>query len=122
MYFRRNVTQDIEVRGQEIKAGEKVSIWYASANRDEEKFEDPFRFDITRDPNPHIAFGGGGPHFCLGSSLARMEIRVLFEEMVKRVPKIEAIGAPERLRSNFIGGIKHLPVDLTAATAGASVG
>ena len=112
MYFRRNVTKDTILRGQELKEGDKVSIWYVSANRDEDVFEDPFRFDIHRDPNPHIAFGGGGPHFCLGANLARMEIRILFEELVKRVPKISATGPVDRLRSNFIGGIKHLPVEL----------
>jgi cholest-4-en-3-one 26-monooxygenase len=110
MYFRRNATADVEIRGQQIKAGDKVVIYYASANRDEEIFDDPFRFDILRDPNPHIAFGGGGPHFCLGANLARMEIRVLFEELVKRVPRVEATGESSRLRSNFIAGIKHLPV------------
>jgi cholest-4-en-3-one 26-monooxygenase len=112
MYFRRNATEDIELRGQQIKAGDKVSIWYASANRDEEHFEDPFRFDIRRTPNEHIAFGGGGPHFCLGASLARMEIRVLLEELTARAPKVRALGPADRLRSNFIGGIKHLPVEL----------
>ncbi|MEY2475373.1 MAG: cholest-4-en-3-one 26-monooxygenase [Actinomycetota bacterium] len=110
MYFRRNATDDVEIRGQQIKAGDKLSIWYASANRDEEVFEDPFRFDIRRDPNPHIGFGGGGPHFCLGANLARMEIRVLFEELVRRVPRVESLGPADRLRSNFIAGIKHLPV------------
>jgi cholest-4-en-3-one 26-monooxygenase len=110
MYFRRNATEDVEIRGQQIKEGDKLSIWYASANRDEEVFEDPFRFDIRRDPNPHIAFGGGGPHFCLGANLARMEIRVLFEELIRRVPRVEALGPADRLRSNFIAGIKHLPV------------
>jgi cholest-4-en-3-one 26-monooxygenase len=110
MYFRRNATDDVEIRGQQIKAGDKLSIWYASANRDEEVFEDPFRFDIRRDPNPHIAFGGGGPHFCLGANLARMEIRVLFQELIRRVPRVEALGQADRLRSNFIAGIKHLPV------------
>jgi cholest-4-en-3-one 26-monooxygenase len=110
MYFRRNATDDVEIRGQQIKAGDKLSIWYASANRDEEVFDDPFRFDIARDPNPHIGFGGGGPHFCLGANLARMEIRVLFEELVRRVTHVEALGPPDRLRSNFIAGIKHLPV------------
>ena len=114
MYFRRNATQDTELRGQTIKAGDKVSIWYVSANRDEEVFDDPFTFDIERSPNEHIAFGGGGPHFCLGSSLARMEIHVLFEELALRVPTLRQLGAADRLRSNFIGGIKHLPVDLTA--------
>jgi cholest-4-en-3-one 26-monooxygenase len=115
MYFRRNATADFELRGQTIKAGDKISLWYISANRDEEVFDDPFRFDITREPNPHIAFGGGGPHFCLGAQLARLEIRVLFEELVRRVPRVEALGAPDRLRSNFIGGIKHLPVRLKTA-------
>ena len=110
MYFRRNVTEDIELRGKKIKAGDKVSLWYASANRDEDIFDDPFRFDITRDPNPHVAFGGGGAHFCLGAQLARMEIRVLFEELVRRAPHIEALGEPDRLRSNWISGIKHLMV------------
>jgi cholest-4-en-3-one 26-monooxygenase len=115
MYFKRNVVKDTVIRGQEIRAGEKVSIWYVSANRDEDVFDDPFRFDITRTPNDHLAFGGGGPHFCLGASLARMEIRVLFEELAKRVPTLTRLGDADRLRSNFIGGIKHLPVDLSAA-------
>ena len=110
MYFRRNVIRDVEVRGQVLKAGDKASIWYVSANRDESVFADPFRFDITRSPNEHLAFGGGGPHFCLGAQLARMEIQVLFEELVERVDRVEALGPPDRLRSNFIGGIKHLPV------------
>jgi cholest-4-en-3-one 26-monooxygenase len=112
MYFRRNATRDITLGGQSIKAGDKISLWYISANRDESVFDEPFRFDITRDPNPHIAFGGGGPHFCLGAQLARLEIRLLFEELARRVPRLEALGAPDRLRSNFIGGIKHLPVRL----------
>jgi cholest-4-en-3-one 26-monooxygenase len=115
MYFRRNVTKDTEVRGQVIEAGEKVSIWYVSANRDEEVFDDPFRFDVLRTPNDHIAFGGGGPHFCLGASLARLEIKVVFEELAKRVPRLVRAGEADRLRSNFIGGIKHLPVDFSAA-------
>jgi cholest-4-en-3-one 26-monooxygenase len=110
MYFRRNVTQDTTLSGHDFAAGDKVSIWYCSANRDEDVFDDPFRFDIERTPNEHIAFGGGGPHFCLGSSLARMEIRVLFEELAKRVPEMKATGPAAPLRSNFIGGIKHLPI------------
>lgn len=113
MYFRRNVTRDTEIRGQQIKEGEKVSIWYVSANRDEDVFEAPFRFDIRRNPNDHIGFGGGGPHHCLGANLARMEIRVLFEELARRVPEIESTGKEQHLRSNFIGGIKHLPVRFT---------
>jgi cholest-4-en-3-one 26-monooxygenase len=114
MFFRRNATRDVELGGQTIRAGDKISLWYISANRDESVFDEPFRFDITRDPNPHIAFGGGGPHFCLGAQLARLEIRLLFEELARRVPRPEALGEPDRLRSNFIGGIKHLPVRLAA--------
>ena len=110
MYFRRNVTRDTEIRGQEIKAGEKVAIYYISANRDEDVFDDPFKFDILRSPNEHVGFGGGGPHHCLGANLARMEIQVLLEEMAKRVPTIERTGDAQPLRSNFIAGIKHMPV------------
>src|SRR5579875_73235 len=116
MYFRRNVTREIEMRGQKFKAGDKVSIWYISANRDEQVFQDPFRFDIRRSPNEHVAFGGGGPHFCLGANLARMEINILLEELVKRVPAPRLVGEVKRLRSNFINGIKHLPVRLAPAT------
>jgi cholest-4-en-3-one 26-monooxygenase len=115
MFFRRNATRDIELGDQLIREGDKISLWYISANRDEDVFDDPFRFDITRDPNPHIAFGGGGPHFCLGAQLARLEIRLLFEEIAHRYPHITALGPPDRLRSNFIGGIKHLPVALLPA-------
>jgi cholest-4-en-3-one 26-monooxygenase len=110
MYFRRNVTRDTEIGGKAVKEGDKITLWYISGNRDEDVFDDPFAFDITRSPNNHIAFGGGGPHFCLGAQLARMEIYVLFEELAKRVDHVEALGEPDRLRSNFIGGIKHLPV------------
>ncbi len=114
MYFRRNVTRDTELRGQQIKEGDKVSIWYISANRDEEVFDEPFKFDILRSPNEHVGFGGGGPHHCLGANLARMEINVLLEEMAKRVPKIERAGEVQPLRSNFIAGIKHMPVKYPA--------
>jgi cholest-4-en-3-one 26-monooxygenase len=110
MYFRRNATKDFELRGETIKAGDKISLWYISANRDEDVFEDPFRFDITRQPNNHVAFGGGGPHFCLGANLARMEIRLMFQELLPRLPDMELDGPVERLRSNFINGIKHMPV------------
>ena len=92
MYFRRNATRDFELRGETIEDGDKIALYYISANRDEEVFDDPFRFDIERDPNPHIAFGGGGPHFCLGAQLARMEIHVLFEEMAQRVKRTEGLG------------------------------
>jgi cholest-4-en-3-one 26-monooxygenase len=110
MYFRRNVLQDTELSGVEFKKGEKVSIWYCSANRDEDVFEEPFTFDVRRSPNDHQAFGGGGPHFSLRSILARLEIKVLFEELAQRAPGITREGPADPLRSNFIGGIKHLPV------------
>jgi cytochrome P450 len=84
-------------------------MYYTSANRDEDVFDDPFRFDIRRSPNPHVGFGGPGPHFCLGAHLARREITVMFRELLGRVPQLEAAGEPERLRSSFINGIKHLP-------------
>jgi cholest-4-en-3-one 26-monooxygenase len=115
MYFRRNLTEDLEYKGHQLKAGEKVGIWYVSANRDEDVFPEPFSFDVARQPNDHVAFGGGGPHHCLGANLARMEIKLLFQELTSRVRNVEAVGTPSRLRSNFIGGIKHLPVRLTAA-------
>jgi cholest-4-en-3-one 26-monooxygenase len=110
MYFRRNVTKDTELGGQKLAAGDKVSIWYVSANRDEDVFDDPFTFDIRRSPNEHVGFGGGGPHHCLGANLARMEIYVLLEEMARRIPTLELAGEVQPLRSNFIGGIKHMPV------------
>lgn len=112
MYFRRTTTRDVEIRGQQIPAGEKVTIWYISGNRDEEVFG-PERFDIGRDPNPHLGFGGGGAHFCLGASLARLEIRIMFEELLRRLPDIQLAGPVARLRSNFISGIKHMPVRFT---------
>lgn len=117
MYFRRNVTRDTEVRGRPIKAGDKVSLWYISANRDEEIFPEPFKFDVTRSPNEHVAFGGGGAHYCLGANLAKMEINIMLEELVKRVKSVERIGEVRRLRSNFINGIKHLPVRMQPAAA-----
>ena len=121
MYFRRNVTRDTELGGQQLKAGDKLSIWYISANRDEEIFADPFKFDIRRTPNEHVAFGGGGPHHCLGAHLARLEMNLMFEELVKRVASVELAGEVQRLRSNFINGIKHLPVRLRQNGARAGV-
>ncbi len=118
MYFRRAAMADKEIRGQQIKKGDKVTMWYISANRDEEVFEDPNRFDVGRSPNLHLAFGGGGPHNCLGLNLARLEIRVIFEELIRRMPDIHQAGPPQRLRSNFISGIKHLPVRFTPEKAG----
>ncbi|HLZ68970.1 MAG TPA: cytochrome P450 [Dehalococcoidia bacterium] len=108
-HMSRVAAQDAEVGGQLIRSGEKLTMWYPSANRDEAVFPNPNTFDITRSPNEHIAFGIG-EHFCLGASLARLELRVMFEELLQRLPEIQPAGPPERLRSNFIGGIKHLPV------------
>jgi cytochrome P450 len=89
-------------------------LWYASANRDLDVFDDPFRFDVGRTPNDHVGFGGPGPHFCLGAHLARREITVMFKELFERVPDIHAAGPPDRLQSNLINGIKHLPATWTA--------
>jgi cholest-4-en-3-one 26-monooxygenase len=112
-YFRRTATVDTELGGQSIRAGEKVTLWYASGNRDESVFDDPHRFDITRSPNHHMTFGAGGPHFCLGASLAKLELKVMFQGLVNRLPDIEATGPPERLRLNLLNSIKHLPVKFT---------
>ncbi len=111
--FRRTATRDVEMHGQTIAEGDKVTIWYSSANFDETMFVDPMKFDVARTPNQHLSFGGGGPHHCLGASLARMEIRVMFDEILKRLPDIRQTGPADRLRSNFIHGIKHLPVAFT---------
>ncbi|MBE1537782.1 cytochrome P450 [Actinomadura algeriensis] len=107
--MRRTVTRDHEMNGHRYRAGEKVLLFYNSANRDAEVFENPDVFDITRSPNPHVGFGGPGPHFCLGANLARREITVMFRELFTRVPEIRVDGRPDRLYSNFINGIKHLP-------------
>lgn len=117
MYFRRTATHDTEIRGQRIRDGEKVTMYYIAANRDEDVFPDADTFDVGRDPNNHVAFGGGGPHFCLGASLARLEIRIMFEELLRRLPDMELAGPPARLRSNFISGIKHIPVKFTPEKA-----
>ncbi len=114
MHFERTATRDTEIRGVSIAEGEKVCMWYVAANRDPDVFVDAERFDVGRKPNPHLAFGGGGPHFCLGASLARQEIRALFETLFELYPDIEQLDGPQRLRSNFIRGIKSLPVKLGA--------
>jgi cholest-4-en-3-one 26-monooxygenase len=108
--FRRTATCDTEIGGQAIAEGDKVVVFYASANRDESVFADPQVFDIGRDPNPHVGFGGGGPHFCLGRHLAALELRVLLQTLAERMPDIELDGEVSRLRSNFLNGIKHMPV------------
>jgi methyl-branched lipid omega-hydroxylase len=107
--FRRLASREAVVGGQEIKAGEKVVMFYNSANRDEAQFPDPYRFDVTRTPNEHVGFGAGGPHFCLGANLARREIKVMFEELLTRLPDIEVTGPPDLLQSGFIHGIKRMP-------------
>jgi cholest-4-en-3-one 26-monooxygenase len=113
MNFRRTAMVDTELSGTKIAAGDKVVFFHASANRDEDVFTDPNTFDVGRDPNPHIAFGGGGPHFCLGTNLARMEIRVMYEHLLDRMPDIRQDGEVQRLQSQFINGVKHIPVAFT---------
>lgn len=112
MHFRRTATQDTELRGTAIAAGDKVVVWYVSADFDAEQFTEPFSFDARRDPNDHVAFGLHSPHLCLGAHLARLEMRVLFEELVPLVNAVQVAGTPERLRSNFISGFKRLDVEV----------
>jgi len=114
LYFRRTATRDHEMHGKLIREGDKVLYWWSSANRDEEVFDDPDRVDLFRSPNRHMSFGQGGPHVCLGMHLARLEVRVLFEELAKRVKMVEPAGDHKFLRSNFVGGIKELPVTMQA--------
>ncbi len=113
VYMRRTLTRDVELSGVQMAAGDKAALWYNSANRDESKFNDPWTFDVARNPNPHFGFGGGGAHFCLGANLARREIRVVFDELRRQIPDIAAVGEPARLLSQFIHGIKRLPVAWT---------
>jgi cytochrome P450 len=110
MHFRRTATQDTEVAGSRVRAGDKIVLFYIAADYDERQFPDPRRFDIRRTPNDHVAFGLKSPHKCLGEHLARLEIKVLFEELLPRISSLELAGEVQRLRSNFISGIKHLPV------------
>jgi methyl-branched lipid omega-hydroxylase len=119
IHFRRTVTTDgARLAGHKFSEGEKVVLWYWSGNRDEAVFDDPHAFDVGRTPNDHIGFGGPGPHFCLGAHLARREISVMFRELLHRMPDIHAVGEPDRLRSGFINGIKHLRAEWTPKTAG----
>ena len=110
VHFARTVTQDTEIRGVPIKAGETLAMWYPSANRDEDVFDNPDAFDITRSPNHHLAFGGFGEHFCLGANLARLEMRSIFRHLIQKLDHFEVNGEMERLSSGLIGGIKRLPV------------
>jgi cytochrome P450 len=119
MHFRRTATRDTEVAGQKIREGEKIVMWYNSANRDETVFDQPYRFDVRRTPNEHVGFGGPGPHFCLGAHLARREITVMFREIFRRVPDLEIVGKPNYLVSFFIHGIKHMPCEIRTQKAAA---
>jgi cholest-4-en-3-one 26-monooxygenase len=108
--FQRTAKQDTEIGGQQIKAGERVGLYYAAANFDPGVFDDPYRFDVTRDPNPHLGFGGTGAHYCIGANLARMEINLIFNAIADHLPDITMLGDPKRLRSGWLNGIKELPV------------
>jgi methyl-branched lipid omega-hydroxylase len=113
IWMRRTLTSDFTMNGHDYKTGDKTLLMYWSANRDESVFTDPARFDITRQPNPHVGFGGPGPHFCLGAHLARREITVMLRELLRRVPDVRAAAEPDRLLSSFINGIKHLPCEFS---------
>jgi cytochrome P450 len=115
LHFRRTATRDVELGGQTIRVGDKVVVWYVSANFDEKVFADPLRFDVGRRPNPHITFGGGGPHYCLGAHLAKLEVQVMFDALLPRLADIELTGRPERMRTNFTNALKRMPVRVTAA-------
>ena len=112
-HFRRTATRDVELGGQQIKEGDKVVMWFASGNRDEDVFDNPYDFDVTRRDIDHVTFGKGSPHLCMGNNLARMEIRLMFEELIPRLQSIELNGEVRRVRSNFVNGIKTLPVKVT---------
>ena len=112
-HFQRTVVADTELRGRRLAAGDRVVVFYGSANRDEDVFADPDRFDVGRTPNPHQAFGGGGPHLCLGMHVARIEIASMFRELVTRLPDLAPNGTPERLASSFIAGVRTMPVRFT---------
>ncbi|AKS45123.1 Putative cytochrome P450 124 [Octadecabacter temperatus] len=114
-YFRRTATQDYDMHGKTIREGDKVLYWFASGNRDDSYFDEPNRVNLMRSPNKHLAFGLGGPHLCLGMWLARLEVTVLFQELSKRITDIKADGPQLFLRSNFVSGLKSLPVRITRA-------
>ncbi|MFF9803878.1 cytochrome P450 [Streptomyces coeruleorubidus] len=114
-HFRRTATRDVELGGKRIREGDKVVMWFASGNRDEEVFGNPYDFDVTRTDNDHVTFGKGSPHLCLGNLLARTEIRIMFEELIPRLADIRLAGEVPRVRSNFVNGIKKLPVEVTSA-------
>ncbi len=107
--FCRTATEDVEIKGQKVREGEAFCLFYPSANRDEDVFDEPFRFKIDRHPNPHLAFGIG-EHFCLGANVARLELNVMFRHLAQRLERVELSGPVERLRSSFLGGVKHMPI------------
>jgi cytochrome P450 len=109
-HFRRTATKDVEIHGKTVKSGEKIVTWFASGNRDNNIFERANEFDVTRNPNEHMTFGRGGPHMCLGNALARIELRVMFEDLISRIDSMELTGPVDYLRSNFVHGIKRMPV------------
>jgi cytochrome P450 len=111
-WMRRTATQDVELSGQAFPAGSKFLLFYGAANRDPAVFADPHRFDLTRDPNPHVGFGSRGPHFCLGAHLARRELQVTFRAIFDQLPDLEVTGPPHRLASSFVNGLKRLPARL----------
>ena len=113
-YFRRTATCDVELGGQKIHEGDSVVMWYASANRDEAVFDHADSFDVTRESNPHFAFGGGGPHYCVGASLARLELGIMLEELLDRMPDLRVVGPMRRTRSNIVLGVTELPVTFSA--------
>ena len=112
--FQRTALNDVEVGGTAVKAGDRVGLFYASGNHDEDVFENALDFDITRNPNPHLAFGGHGAHYCIGANLARLEIKIMFDAIADNMPDITALGDVSRLRHAWINGIKHLPVKYSA--------
>ncbi|PTL59486.1 cytochrome P450 [Paraconexibacter algicola] len=113
LHFRRTVTQDVEFGGVEMKAGDKVALWYCSGNRDEQVFDRPMEFDITREVNRHVGFGGGGPHYCMGAALARLTLRSIFREIYSRMPDIRVVGTPRFLDANVVHGVKELRAEWT---------
>ncbi|MCU1620608.1 MAG: cyp, partial [Modestobacter sp.] len=112
-WMRRTATRDLELSGRSFPAGSKFLLFYGAANRDPDVFADPHRFDLSRDPNPHVGFGSRGPHFCLGAHLARREIGVAFRAFAEQLPDLEVTGEPARLQSSFVNGLKRLPARLT---------
>jgi cytochrome P450 len=119
-WMRRTATQDGELNGLRFSAGDKFLLFYAAANRDPAVFADPHVFDLTRDPNPHVGFGAHSPHFCLGAHLARREIVVTFRGLLEKLPDLQIVGEPHRLRNSFVNGLKRLPARLTGDPAGAA--